>query len=38
MDEIPFNCHGIEIFMRLGVVFWVSRVQFILSYDGLRER
>ena len=21
MDEIPFNCHEIEIFMKLGVVF-----------------
>ena len=21
MDEMPFNCHEIEIFMKLGVVF-----------------
>ena len=26
MDEMSFNCHGIEIFIRLGVIFWVPRV------------
>ena len=30
MNEMSFNFHGIEIFMRLGVVFWISRVHCIL--------
>ena len=35
MDEMSFNCHGIGIFMRLSVVFWVSRVHCILRIWGL---
>ena len=30
MNEMSFDCHKIEIFIRLGVVFWVSRVYCIL--------
>ena len=26
MDEMPFNCHEIEIFMKLGVVFGFLRL------------
>ena len=37
MNDLPLNCHEIEIFIRLGVVLG-SRVQCILSYDGLRQR
>ena len=38
MDEIPSNYHEVEIYMRQGVVFWVSRVHCIISYDDLRQR
>ena len=38
MDKMLFNCHEIEIFMKLGVVFRFLGVHSILSYDGLRQR